>query len=115
VKQKSAQSHDRRESTPLVDKAADTPKRETADQRKSTEEFQLSLWSRWQQHELWPGTLDLYEAAAYLRLSPSSIRRATQTDQHGRAALPHQRFRSLYRFRRDDLDRFGRVEGQAQR
>lgn len=96
----------------LANQTAITSTNVTADQRKSTEAWQLACWVRWAKEEDWPGKLDLYEAAAYLRVSPASIRRATEVDRAGRAELPHQRIGAAYRFSRRDLDCHGRVEGR---
>jgi excisionase family DNA binding protein len=56
--------------------------------------------------------MDVYEAAAYLRVSPDTIRRAVVVARDGRARLAHQRLRSVYRFRKADLDAFGAVPGR---
>jgi len=85
---------------------------QTEDQRKSAEEWQLAIWRRWPRHDDWPGKLDLYEFAAYLRVSPSTLRRATETDRADRAHLRHQRIGSAYRIDRRDLDTHGLVDGR---
>lgn len=85
----------------------------TEDQRKSSRAWQLACWVTWAKEEDWPGKLDLYESAAYLRVSPASLRRATEVDRAGRAELPHQRIGAAYRISRRDLDSHGRVEGRS--
>jgi hypothetical protein len=79
---------------------------------KSSTAWQDELWRRWPREEDWPARLDVYEAAAYLRLSPDSIRRALVQARDGRAKLAHQRIGSIYRIRRVDLDTFGKVEAR---
>ncbi len=84
---------------------------ETA-REKSSPIWQGELWRRWPREEDWPARLDVYEAAAYLRLSPDSIRRALVQARDGRAKLAHQRIGSIYRIRRIDLDAFGKVDAR---
>ena len=79
---------------------------------KSSALWQDELWRRWPREEEWPARLDVYEAAAYLRLSPDSIRRALVQARDGRAKLAHQRIGSIYRIRRVDLDAFGKVDAR---
>lgn len=79
---------------------------------KSSVAWQTDLWRCWPREEDWPARLDVYEAAAYLRISPDSIRRALILARDGRAKLPHQRVGSIYRIRRTDLNSLGRVEGR---
>lgn len=84
----------------------------TAHAYKSSAEWQEQCWVRWRTDDDWPFKLDVYEAAAYLRVSSDSIRRAMVTGRDGRAKLSHQRVGSVYRIRRGDLDNFGRVEAR---
>lgn len=58
--------------------------------------------------------MDLYEAAAYLRMDYHTMRNACVCDRAGHARLSHQRIGSAYRIRRTALDRFGLVEEPAQ-
>jgi hypothetical protein len=81
----------------------------TSAQIKSTEDWQLALWRRWPLEQDWPGILDIYEAAAYSRVSPASIRRATTPGRDGRARLAHRR--SPIRIRKADLDVYRLVPG----
>ncbi len=81
---------------------------------KRTAAYAELLWQRWPRVEDWPGVLDLYEAAAFLRVDYKSIWRAclvARTD--GKARLCHQRIGNHYRIARGDLQRFGRVEARA--
>lgn len=76
--------------------------------------YAAALWARWPACDRWPGILDLYEAAAYLRVDYKSIWRACQVGRSDKkAALKHQRIGSIYRIARADLDTFGRVEGRV--
>ena len=77
---------------------------------KASAEFQDGLWAKWPTPAQWPGTLDLYEAAAYVRVSPATLRRACRPDRGGRASLAHQRFGTAYRLRKASLDAFGAVK-----
>lgn len=94
----------------LVTASAKSPK--ATNREKSSPEWQDELWRRWPREEDWPARLDVYEAAAYLRLSPDTIRRALVQARDGRAKLAHQRIGSIYRIRRVDLDTFGKVEAR---
>ena len=85
----------------------------TSAKLKASAPWQNSLWAQWPKESDWPARLDVYEAAAYLRISPDSIRNALVLDRDGRARLPHQRVGTKYRIRREDLDRFGHVNGRA--
>lgn len=80
--------------------------------QKATAAWQEELWRRWPREECWPAKLDVYEAAAYLRVSPDTIRRAVVVARDGKAKLAHQRLGSVYRFRKADLDEFGAVPGR---
>jgi len=92
---------------------ASAPKLPNATTReKSSTAWQDERWHRWPREEDWPARLDVYEAAAYLRLSPDSIRRALVPARDGRSKLAHQRIGSIYRIRRVDLDSFGKVEAR---
>lgn len=82
---------------------------------KATAGWQESLWRRWPREECWPVKMDVYEAAAYLRVSPDTIRRAVIVSRDGKAKLGHQRLGSVYRLRKADLDAFGSVPGRAPR
>jgi hypothetical protein len=79
---------------------------------KSSRVWQDECWARWPTDAAWPQVLDMYEAAARLRVSPDSLRRATKTDRDGKARLAHQRIGSVYRFRSRDIDAFGQVHGR---
>lgn len=68
---------------------------------------------RWPDEIAWPAKLDIYEAAAYLRVSPDTIRRHLAVARDGRARLAHQRVGSVYRIRRVDLDAIGAVPGRT--
>lgn len=59
--------------------------------------------------------MDIYEATAYLRISPDTIRRAVIVARDGKAGLAHQRLGSIYRIRKIDLDAFGVVPGRSVR
>lgn len=87
----------------------------TAAKTKSTAEWQDSIWQRWPREECWPAKMDIYEAAAYLRISPDTIRRAVIVARDGKARLAHQRLGSIYRIRKIDLDAFGVVPGRSVR
>jgi excisionase family DNA binding protein len=87
----------------------------TAAKLKATAAWQDSLWQRWPREECWPAKMDIYEAAAYLRVSPDTIRRAVVVARDGRAKLAHQRLGSIYRIRKIDLDGFGMVPGRELR
>ena len=52
---------------------------------KASETWQSKLWLRWPREDCWPAKLDIYEAAAYLRVSPDTIRRALVVARDGRA------------------------------
>ena len=82
-------------------------------QIKASESWQGALWRRWPRGDCWPAKLDIYEAAAYLRVSPDTIRRALIVARDGRARLAHQRLGATYRIRKADLDTFGSVEGRS--
>jgi hypothetical protein len=94
----------------LVTAPAKSPN--ATNREKSSTAWQDELWRRWPREEDWPARLDVYEAAAYLRLSPDSIRRALVQARDGRAKLAHQRIGSIYRIRRVDLDSFGKVDAR---
>ncbi len=59
--------------------------------------------------------MDVYEAAAYLRVSPDTIRRAVRVARDGKAQLAHQRLGSIYRIRKIDLDAYGVIPGRVGR
>ena len=84
----------------------------TAAKLKASTEWQTALWRRWPRDECWPAEMDVYEAAAYLRVSPDTIRRALVVARDGRARLAHQRLGSIYRIRKSDLDMFGVIPGR---
>jgi hypothetical protein len=79
---------------------------------KSSREYQDLLWKKWPTEVDWPGKLDVYEAAAYCRVSPDLIRDALTLGRDGRAKLPHSRLGIVYRIRKADLDCFGQVLGR---
>ena len=85
----------------------------TAAKIKASEAWQDRLWRTWPREECWPAKMDIYEAAAYLRVSPDTIRRAVIVGRDGKARLAHQRLGSIYRIRKIDLDVFGAVAGRA--
>lgn len=77
---------------------------------KSSREWQDEQWRKWPSEADWPGSLDLYEAAAFRRVSPATIRRAIVKDRAGCASLRHQRLgRTGLRFAKADLQAFGLV------
>lgn len=80
---------------------------------KTSEAWQREQWRVRPRFEDWPDRMDVYEAAAYLRSSYHTIRRLCVRDRTGRAALPHQRVGTSYRFRRSDLERVGAVVGRS--
>ncbi len=79
---------------------------------KTSEAWQCGPWARWPREEDWPAKLDIYEAAAYLRVSPDTIRRALIVARDGRAWLAHQRLGATCRIRKADLEVFGAVAGR---
>lgn len=79
---------------------------------KSSAEWQECQWARWPNEGAWPARLDIYEAAAYLRVSPHTIRRFLAVARDGKARLAHQRVGAVYRIRRVDLDAIGSVTGR---
>lgn len=85
----------------------------TAAKIKASEAWQNRLWQNWPREECWPAKMDIYEAAAYLRVSPDTIRRAVIVARDGKARLAHQRLGAIYRIRKIDLDTFGVVPGRA--
>lgn len=87
----------------------------TATKIKSSSDWQIGLWQLWPREEVWPAKLDIYESAAYLRVSPDTIRRAVTVARDGKAQLAHQRVGAIYRIRKVDLDSFGAVRGRADR
>lgn len=80
---------------------------------KASREWQEALWQHWTTPEQWPGSLDVFEAAAYKRVSHATIRAALGTGRDGKAKLRHQRFGASYRIAKADLDRFGLVQDRA--
>lgn len=75
---------------------------------KVTRGWQTALWAHWPTSEQWPLTLDICEAAAYLRVSHATIRNACVSK-----VLPHQRIGAAYRINRIDLENLGRVEAKT--
>lgn len=105
--------HDLRDTDGLVALMPAPAKSSNATAReKSSSAWQDEQWRRWPNEDNWPARLDVYEAAAYLRLSPDTIRRALVPARDGKAKLAHQRIGSIYRIRRVDLDTFGKVEAR---
>lgn len=80
---------------------------------KASAVWQAGLWERWPVENAWPAKLGIYEAAAYLRVSPDTIRRFLTVARDGKARLAHQRVGSVYRIRRADLDALGSVAGRT--
>lgn len=80
---------------------------------KRSREFQEALWRKWPTPADWPGTLDIYEAAAYKRIEYKSIWMACQPGRDGKARLEHQRFGNTYRISKAKLDAFGVVKERA--
>jgi hypothetical protein len=87
----------------------------TAAKIKASSAWQDRLWQNWPRDECWPAKMDVYEAAAYLRVSPDTIRRALVVARDGKARLAHQRLGSIYRIRKIDLDLFGVIAGRDAR
>ena len=87
----------------------------TAAKIKASSTWQDRLWQNWPREECWPAKMDIYEAAAYLRVSPDTIRRAVVVARDGKARLAHQRLGSIFRIRKIDLDTFGVVPARALR
>ncbi len=85
----------------------------SANDFKSSDEFQDECWSRWPTDAAWPRVVDVYEAAARLRTSPSSIRREATIGRDGKAKLAHQRLGATYRFRLQDIDNYGLVQARV--
>ena len=81
-------------------------------QIKATATWQEALWKKWPSVPDWPGILDVYEAAALLRVSPDTIRRALSVGRDGRARLAHSRPAGIYRIQKEDLLAFARVDGR---
>jgi hypothetical protein len=79
---------------------------------KSSRAFQDILWRKWPAEKDWPGKLDVYEAAAYCRVSPDLIRDSLTLGRDGKARLPHNRLGNIYRIRKADLDNFGQILGR---
>lgn len=94
------------------DRLPSEAKPKTAAQIKATEEWQAGLWRKWPEENLWPVKMDVYEAAAYMRVSPDSIYRDLVQGRDGKAALQHQSVRGGYRIKRVDLEAHGLVKGR---
>lgn len=88
---------------------APTARGRTMSQIKATRVWQESRWREWPREEDWPQYLDVYEAAAIVRVSPDTIRRALVTDRLGRASLRHFRYGASIRIRKADMLKFGVV------
>lgn len=73
----------------------------------------LKYWERWTTPDAWPHRINIVEAAAYLRVSTDTIRRALRTGRDGRARLAHQRLGLRIVLHRTDLDAFGRVAARV--
>jgi hypothetical protein len=80
---------------------------------KMTRAWQAALWALWPAEAQWPGVLDLYEAAAFRRVHPDTIRRLCLPDRHGQAQLQHQRLGASYRIRKASLERVGLVKERS--
>jgi hypothetical protein len=96
----------------LVADSAVAGGRGSATRWKSSREFQDGLWTKWPAETDWPGRLDVYEAAAYCRVSPDLIRDALTLGRDGKARLPHNKLGNIYRIRKSDLDVYGQVLGR---
>jgi hypothetical protein len=79
---------------------------------KSSPDWQYGCWKRWPKEDSWPGVLDLYEAAARVRMSPDSLRRAAATGRDGRAKLAHRRIGISYRFSLREIDNYGLIHAR---
>lgn len=90
----------------------DSPRRPS--HYKRTAAYADDLWRKWPRTEDWPGSLNLYEAAAYKRVDYKTLWRACQTGRDGKARLAHQRFGTDYRISKAALDRFGLVEQRGE-
>lgn len=80
---------------------------------KCSRDWQEALWAHWPDDAQWPGSLDIYEAAAFRRTHPDTIRRACMPGRDKKARLEHQRLGASYRIRKIKLEAFGRVEERA--
>lgn len=81
---------------------------------KCSETWQLEQWAKWPLESSWPGMLDLYEAAAFLRVHPDTIRNSCQVARRdGKARLAHQRIGASYRISKKSLQTFGSVEQRS--
>lgn len=76
---------------------------------KASHAWQASLWALWPTEAHWPGIMDIYEAAAFRRVHPDTIRRACLPDRAKAARLEHQRIGSAYRIRKASLQKLGLV------
>jgi hypothetical protein len=76
---------------------------------KSSRAWQAQLWALWPTEAQWPGVLDIYEAAAFRRVHPDTIRRACTPDRNKQARLTHQRLGASYRIKKSALEAFGLV------
>lgn len=77
---------------------------------KASSEWQLARWTQWPREEDWPGLLDIFEAAAFCRVHPDTIRAAVRPGRDGKAPLAHQRWGAAYRIRKVDLVNHRRVK-----
>jgi excisionase family DNA binding protein len=84
----------------------------TQAQKQATSAWQESLWAKWRTPEAWPDRLSVAEAAAYLRVSPDTIRRLVTLDRTGRARLAHQRIGVRIIIRKPSLDEVGMVNAR---
>jgi hypothetical protein len=91
--------------------------RDSLETTKSSGEWQNLQWKKWPSYGDWPGYLDVYESAAYLRICPKFIRRrlCIVVDDNGErsAAIPHLRIGGIFRLNKEYLEHLGAVGHMA--